>query len=336
MFRGSNKDDFSAKSGYGCGCQEVTKKYLIACLIWTVGIGCSGETGYKPIDFSQTVKIDSPARAQNEAPSLRVAVAAMVSPKETFVFYRELIDYIGRKSDHEITLIQRRTYGEINELFPKGDIDLAFICTGPYAVGREVFGFDALATPVIRGEPYYRSYLIVHRDSTFNDFSDLKGRVFAFTDPESNTGALVPKYWLAELNETAGGFFRELTYTYSHDNSILAVARGLVDGAAVDGHLWEYYNHRNPLYTSMTRVIRKSKPFGSPPLVASNSLPAHLKMNIREIALTMHQDPEGRQILDNLMIDRFVIPEEAWYAPVKEMVQRVGPEAVVTYEAQEP
>ncbi len=312
------------------------KKHLIAWLIWTAGVGCSGETGYQPVDFSQTVKIDPPARTQNETPSLRVAVAAMISPKETFVFYRELLDYIGRKTDHEITLIQRRTYGEINELFPKGDIDLAFICTGPYAVGREVFGFDALVTPVIRGEPYYRSYLIVHRDSAFNDLSDLKGRVFAFTDPESNTGALVPKYWLAELNETAGGFFRELTYTYSHDNSILAVARGLVDGAAVDGHLWEYYNHRNPLYTSMTRVIQKSKPFGSPPLVASDSLPAHLKMNIREIAMTMHQDPEGREILAKLMIDRFVIPEEAWYAPVKEMAQRVGPEAVVTYEAQEP
>jgi phosphonate transport system substrate-binding protein len=263
-------------------------------------------------------------------------VAAMVSPKETFVFYRELLDYIGRKSDHEITLIQRRTYGEINELFPKGDIDLAFICTGPYAAGRQVFGFDALATPVIRGEPYYRSYLIVHRDSAFNDLSDLKGHVFAFTDPESNTGALVPKYWLAELNQTAGGFFRELTYTYSHDNSILAVARGLVDGAAVDGHLWEYYNRRNPFYTSMTRVIRKSKPFGSPPLVAADALPGHLKMKIREIALTMHQDPEGRQILDKLMIDRFVIPDAAWYAPVREMVQRVGPEAVVTHEAQEP
>jgi len=74
----------------------------------------------------------------------------------------------------DITLIQRRTYGEINELFPKGEIDLAFICTGPYALGREVFGFDALATPVVRGEPFYQSYLIVHKD---NDFSALKKAV---------------------------------------------------------------------------------------------------------------------------------------------------------------
>lgn len=60
-------------------------------------------------------------------------------------------------------------------------------------------------------------------------------------------------------------FFKRITYTYSHDNSILAVAKGLVDGAAVDGHKWEFYNAKNPYFTSKTRVIKKSDYFGSPP-----------------------------------------------------------------------
>ena len=79
--------------------------------------------------------------------------------------------------------IQRKTYDEINELIRKGEVDLAFICTGPYASGRERYGFEALATPIVRGEPYYQSYLIVNRDSPFNKFEDLRGRKFAFTDP---------------------------------------------------------------------------------------------------------------------------------------------------------
>jgi phosphonate transport system substrate-binding protein len=315
--------------------QVVTTKRLMFMLVLIFAVGCTGETGYKPVDFSERVTYDPPVRAQDKMPTLRVAVAAMTSPKETVVFYRELLDYLARKTNHKIALIQRRTYGEINELFPKGEIDLAFICTGPYAAGGEVFGFEALATPVIHGEPRYRSYLIVHKDSGFKDLLDLKGRLFAFTDPESNTGALVPKDWLAELGETPGRFFSELIYTYSHDNSILAVAKGLVDGAAVDGHLWEYYHQKNPFFTSMTRVIKKSIPFGSPPLVASGHLPAELKNRIREIALNMHQDPEGRRILAQLMIDRLVVPEEAWYAPVRELYRRVGPLPVAENEAQE-
>ena len=285
--------------------------------------GCIGESGYKQMDFSQTVDATPQQQSENEVPNLRVAVAAMVSPKETIAYYRELLDYIGRKIGRDVTLIQKKTYGEINELFPKGEIDLAFICTGPYTMGKEVFGFDARATPVIRGEPLYQSYLIVHKNSSHKNLLDLKGQVFAFTDPESNTGALVPKYWLSEFNETPDTFFRETNYTYSHDNSILAVAKGLVDGATVDGHIWEYYKQRNPFYTSMTKVIKKSKPFGSPPLVASEYLSDHLKKTISELLLTMHKDPEGRQILNELLIEQFVVPEEKWYTPVKEIYHRV-------------
>jgi phosphonate transport system substrate-binding protein len=82
----------------------------------------------------------------------------------------------------------------------------------------------------------YQSYLIVHKDSPFRTIEDLKGKTFAFTDPDSNSGSLVPRYWLKQLNTRPEDFFRSITYTYSHDNAIMAVAKQLVDAAAVDGH----------------------------------------------------------------------------------------------------
>jgi phosphonate transport system substrate-binding protein len=115
-------------------------------------------------------------------------------------------------------------------------------------------------------------------------------------------------------------FFQKTVYTYSHDNSILAVAKGLVDGAAVDGHQWEYFQHFTPALTSRTRVIRKSEPYGSPPLVASSRLPEGLKTKIRGILLAMHQEPDGREILDKLLIDQFLAPREEWYEPVRAMI----------------
>ena len=124
----------------------------------------------------------------------------MVSPKETFVYYQNLLNYIGTKSNHSVQLIQRKTYGEISELLHKGDIDISFICSGPYATGREKYGFEALATPIVRGKPYYQSYLIVNTDSEIQTLEDLRGGLFAFTDPESNTGFMVPKYWTSMKN----------------------------------------------------------------------------------------------------------------------------------------
>jgi len=283
-------------------------------------LGCGGDADYKPVDFSKTVAIAHPDTGQIQEKVLRVAVAAMISPKETFIYYRELLDYLGKKSGHSVQLIQRKTYDEVNELFPKGQIDLAFICTGPFAASRDKFGFKALATPQVRGQPFYQSYLIVPKASSYQRFEDLRGRVFAFTDPDSNTGAMVPRFWLAELGETPESFFSKTIYTYSHDNSILAVAKGLVDAAAVDGHQWEYFERFSPAYTSKTRVIRKSQPFGSPPLVASDRLKDDTRSKIQELILSMHTDPEGKRILEKLLIDRFVAPREEWYEPARAMI----------------
>jgi len=282
--------------------------------------GCSSDDEYKPVDFAKTVPVAQPEPKEALGKALRVAIAAMISPKETLVHYQELLSYIGEKSGFRVELVQRKTYDEVNQLFPKGDIDLAFICTGPFAASREKFGFEALATPQVRGQPFYQSYLIVPKDSPYQQLEDLRGRVFAFTDPDSNTGTMVPRFWLAQLGETPESFFSKTIFTYSHDNSILAVAKGLVNAAAVDGHQWEYFEHFSPTYTSKTRVIRKSQPFGSPPLVASAKLKSGVRLNIQELMLSMHTDPEGRRILEKLLIDRFVAPQEQWYEPARAMI----------------
>ena len=293
-------------------------------LIFILFISCSNDAEYKQIDFTQKMDAYSPVDKKKDRTTLRVAVAAMISPKETFIYYRELIDYLAAKIDHDVDLIQRKTYLEVNELLAKRRIDLAFICTGPYVSGADKYGIEAIATPIVRGKPFYHSYLIVNKDSALQSLTDLKGKDFAFTDPESNTGALVPRYWIRQLGAEPETFFHSFTYTYSHDNAIMAVAKNLVDGAAVDGHMWEYYQQRNAFYSSKTRVIKKSEPFGSPPLVVSKALNPSMKRMLTDMILSMHEDPEGQRILGELMIDHFAPPESRWYTPVKAMIERIS------------
>ena len=317
------------------GDRNKKKRCRISCLlgicffvVLAAGTGCDNDA-YQTVNLSDVTpeEIQSsgmPGQTVSGTPKLRVAVAAMISPRQTLVYYEALLNYIGEQTGHEIDLLQRKTYAEVNELFPKGMIDLAFVCSGPYANARATYGFEGLATPVVRGEPYYQSYLIVHHTSPYQSLDDLKGKVFAFTDPDSNTGALVPGYWLMEANQNPTGFFSRITYTYSHDNSILAVARGLVDGAAVDGHKWEYFQAADPFFTEKTRVIKKSDKYGSPPLVAAAFLDARLKAQIQDAVLSMHTSVRGKKILDSLMIDRFVPPRPEWYHPIQAMYGAMG------------
>ena len=257
---------------------------VLAFFLW----GCTSDSDTLVVDFQKTALPKKPAEQPRLSAPLRVAVGAMVSPKETFIHYRELFEFIGGKIARPIELIQRKTYLEINELLGRNEIDLAFICSGPYAGGKETYRFHVLAVPQVQGEHFYRSYLIVNRKQAYQRLEDLRGRVFAFTDPDSNSGRIAPAFWLYQRGERPERFFSKVIYTYSHDNSILAVGRGLVDGAAVDGLVWEYFQSANPELTRPTRIILKSEPYAIPPVVASREFPQEKRKQIAEILLAIH------------------------------------------------
>lgn len=317
----------------------------VGALSWTTGVlaivglllalhaGCGRDSEVKTVDFSRTITSHQPSSINPADKPVRVAVGAMVSPKETFVHYKEILDYIGRKLERRVDLIQRKTYREINQGLEKGEIDLAFLCSGPYVTGRDNSGFQLIAAPQINGSNFYRSYLIVNEASPVSKLEDLQGKTFAFTDPDSNTGKLVPTRWLAEIEQKPETFFSKTILTYSHDNSILAVAKGLVDAASVDSLIWDYYSRRNPELTARTRIIKKSEPYGIPPLVASPALSHQLKHEIGRIVISLHNDAEGRRILDNLMIDRFVEAKDEWYDSIRKMINLRGSLETVDYDS---
>ncbi len=250
---------------------------------------------------------------------IRIAVGAMITPKEGFIYYRAFLDYIGKKLSREIKFVDRQNYAEINQLLKNKLVDVAFVCSGPYVDGHNDFGLELLAAPQAYGKTEYYSYIIASKDSPINSFEDLKGKTFAFTDPLSNTGTLVPTYMLAKMGETPDSFFKETINTYGHDKSIKAVADKIVDAAAVDSLIWEYANHANPEFTSKTKVIKVSAPYGIPPIVIRAETEPVLKEKIRQIFLNADKDAEGKAILDKMMIDKFVSIDDRAYDSIREM-----------------
>ena len=107
-------------------------------------IGCGSEDNHKPVNFSKTIAVSSPNDEHRGERHLKGAVAAMISPKETLIYYNQLLAYLAGELGYDVHLIQRRTYREVNELFLKRQLDLAFICTGPYVAGRRFYGFEGI------------------------------------------------------------------------------------------------------------------------------------------------------------------------------------------------
>ena len=81
----------------------------------------------------------------------------------------------------------------------------------------------------------YRSCLIVHSDSDVFGPEDMAGKTFAFNDPNSTSGYLVPStFFMTEMGVDPKKHFSKVTFSGSHEASILAVAHKKVEVASTN------------------------------------------------------------------------------------------------------
>lgn len=219
-------------------------------------------------------------------------------------FLNDWRSWLEAKLGSSVSFVQRGNYREVLDLLRAGKLDFAWICGYPYVRYRHEL--KLVAVPLWRGEPYYRSYLIVPADDTQTaSLTDLRGKVFAYSDPDSNSGFLYPHYLLASRGENPSHFFARTFFTWAHRKVVEAVGVALADGGAVDGYVWETLAEVRPELTTRTRIIERSQPFGHPPFVARSGVPPTMLARFRKVLLDMAADPAGEALLGRLRLDGF-------------------------------
>jgi phosphonate transport system substrate-binding protein len=268
------------------------------------------------VSFSDWVSV-KPVEVKSD--KLRFAIASMISAEETWVTYKKLIDYVALHFGDETSMILRPSYTDVRILLEEEKVDLALVCTGTYIKCSREATVELIAVPEFKNDVKYRCMFVVDKDSTIIDIADLRDRGFAFTDPESNTGCIVPTWIIKEQGYDPKTYFSRIIYTGSHDRSLHAVAAGLVDGAGVDSLVFYSFIETHPEMKERLRIIWESEAFGAPPIVVPTTLPDSIKEQLREIFLSMSQDIEGRKILDGIGIERFRIPQSDEYNSAHEI-----------------
>lgn len=231
--------------------------------------------------------------------------------------------YLERQLDAEVRFVRRASYAEIVDLLLQDQLDFAWLCGFPFVTHRA--DLDLLAVPVYRGRPLYQSYLIVPaQDDRTQSINALKGRVFAYSDPNSNSGYLFIQYRLVRMGEGKSGFFRRTFFTGAHRAVIDAVARRLADGGAVDGYVYDALVALNPDVARQTRVVERSPYFGFPPIVTHRRVAAALRQTLAAVLFRMNANPEGRRLLDALFLDGFVAGDVTLFDDIAQMARTVS------------
>ena len=168
-------------------------------------VGCAGQPSAKIIHLLDLQPL--PATPAPTVVPLRVAVAAIISPRGTVDSYGSLLVYLEEQLNRPVELVQRRTYAEVNELVRTGEVDMAFVCTSAYVVGEREFEMQLLVAPQVQGDTVYYSLLLDPADSQAQTMAHLQGGVFAFTDPISTSGRNYPVYLVHQIGRAASHVF---------------------------------------------------------------------------------------------------------------------------------
>ncbi|MDH5388216.1 MAG: phosphate/phosphite/phosphonate ABC transporter substrate-binding protein [Gammaproteobacteria bacterium] len=261
----------------------------------------------------------------SEHAEIRVVMSAAFVSESGVAIYDEIARYLAEKLNHKVAFVSGFSYSTINSMLDSGMADIGFICGLPYVMEKDQPqpSIDLLLAPVMKDpkykdKPIYYSYVIVHKDSKINNFSDLKGLRFVFNDEISNSGYNMPRAQLIEMGETKG-FFGSVVRAGSHEESIRMVASGKSDASAVDSLVYDYDLIKNPKYASQTKIIKTLGPAGIPPVVVSVKTPVSLRNKIKDILLGMKDDPVGKAILEKVLVDRFTVVDDSNYDGIRQM-----------------
>jgi len=185
---------------------------------------------------------------------------------------------------------------------------------------------ELLVAPVMRGRryqdrPIYFSDVVVHRDSPYRSFADLRGAVWAYNEPGSQSRYNITRYHLATLGETSG-YFRRVLASGAHEESLRLILNRHIDTSAIDSTVLETELRRSPEIEAKVRIVETLGPSPIPPWVVSKSLAPELRESIRAVMLNMHADRAGQAVLDEGCIARFVAIEDSDYDVIREMARR--------------
>jgi phosphonate transport system substrate-binding protein len=235
--------------------------------------------------------------------------------------YEAVTEEVGRRLGIETELVVETDYAACAQ----DRNEACFVCSLPY-VEYERQGISPavpIAAPVLMGEryagkPIYFSDVIVHHDSPFQSFLDLRGHSWAYNEPLSHSGYGITRYHLLEMGET-GGFFSEVIEAGFHETSIRLVACQEVDATAIDSQVLAVAMREDPSLARSLRIIDALGPSTIQPLAVSKRVPPGLRGEIRRVVTTMHGDPAVRERLAVGLVERFVPVDASSYDDIRMM-----------------
>ena len=160
----------------------------------------------------------------------------------------------------------------------------------------------------------------MHADSDIFSPEDTAGKTFAFNDPNSTSGYLVPSaFFMMEMGIDPQKHFAKVIFSGSHEASILAVANKKVEVASTNLPDLQQLTRENKVPRGGLRVIWVSRLIPNDPIVIRKDMPASLRAAVVESLTTMKaRNPETFKEI-GAWVGNFVPADDTKYNVIREL-----------------
>jgi phosphonate transport system substrate-binding protein len=242
-----------------------------------------------------------------------------------------IVEILRKKLGMEIQPFVATDYTGVVEALRVNKLDIAFLTPASYVLAKTEANVRVVLKSERKGVPYYYAAIIVRADSGIKNIEDLRGKSFAFGDPLSTTGNVIPRQMFKARGIDPVRDFTQVLYSGGHDATVLAVLNGKVDAGATYANspdssdtAWMRYL-KNTEDVQKIRAIAFSEPIPADNLVISAYLDDGLAKKIETTFIELSRDPEGKKMLRELyQIDGFVPATDKDYDSVRSAFADAG------------
>ena len=262
---------------------------------------------------------------------LRVGFVPSENVQQVAQNAQPLVDVLHKELGMEIEPFVATDYTGVVEALRAKKLDIAFLAPASYVLAKNEADVQVVLKSHRKGYASYYAAIITRSDSGINTLKDLRNKTFAFGDPLSTTGHIIPRKMFLEAGIDPAKDFKNVLYSGGHDATVLAVLNRKVDAGATfanftDGRdaAWIQYL-KNPEDQKKIRAIAYSEPIPADNLVLRADLDPALGKKIQEVFLALSRDPAGQKMLRDLyQIDGFVPATDQDYESIRAAFKIAG------------
>jgi phosphonate transport system substrate-binding protein len=212
--------------------------------------------------------------------------------------------YLQKKLGMPVEMIYTNDYVGVIEALRANKIHMAELPPFAYVIATRSIKLTPIVTLGANGKPVsYESVIIVKGDSKIKTMADVKAQAkkltFCFVDPASTSGHLIPRAFLVSYGLNPDTAFKQTIFAGSHPASILSVKSGKIDVGCTTDLIFNIMIQNHMMKEGDVRVIWKSAPIVSDPIVVRNDINPELTKKIQQAYLDLNKEEPG--ILKDLL-----------------------------------